>query len=388
MSETKKKVLNVGIVGMGNQGGLYSKALLGNRIRRCKLAAVCDIDPKMFEKVPEKVAKYKTYDAMIKSGLIDAVFVETPHFLHVPMAVKALKAGLHVLVDKPMSVQKSECEKLIKEAKKHRKQVFAMMFNQRTTPAYQKLKKMIAGGELGSIVRVNWIITNWFRSEAYYKSGGWRATWDGEGGGVLVNQCPHQLDLLQWITGMPVKIQAHCSLGKGHKIEVEDEVTAYMEYKNGATGVFITSTCEAPGTNRLEVMGDKAKVVVEDGIIKMWKNEMPVSRFNRTTKTKFGSPKRTYREITFKKGGGGHNGIMKNFVSAVLDGKPLLAPGADGIHNVELANAMLLSGLTGEAVELPVKNAEYNRLLKDLIAKNAKTKKKSKSRKKTKRSRK
>lgn len=382
MSKKAEKVLNVGIVGVGNQGGLYSKALLERKIKRCRLAAVCDIDPKALDKVPDSVAKFKALGAMLKSGKIEAVFIETPHYLHVPMAIQALKAGMHVIVDKPMSVQKSECEKLIKEAKKRKKQVFGLMFNQRTSPAYQKLKKMIEAGELGELVRINWITTQWFRSEAYYKSGGWRATWAGEGGGVLVNQCPHQLDLLQWITGMPTKVVAHCSLGKKHKIEVEDEVTAYLEYKNGATGVFITSTGEAPGTNRLEIAGDKAKVIVEGGVIKMWSNEMPTSKFSRTTKKLFGSPAKTYKEITFKRGGGGHNGIMKNFVAAVLDGKPLLAPGEDGINNVELANAMLLSGMTEKPVELPIKNALYNRLLKDLINKSESKKKRSKAKRK------
>jgi len=374
MSGKTKSELRVGIVGVGTQGSLYVKYLLGGKVKRCRLAAVCDIDPKALKTVPDSVAKFKTYGSMLKSGEIDAVFIETPHYLHVPMAIKALKAGLHVLVDKPMAVQKSECEKLVKEAKKRKKQVFTMMFNQRTSPTYQKLKKMISAGELGEIVRVNWICTSWFRSEAYYKSGGWRATWAGEGGGVLVNQCPHQLDLLQWIAGMPVKVDAACSLGKAHKIEVEDEVTAYLEYKNGATGVFITSTCEAPGTNRLEIAGDKAMAVVEGGIIKLWKNEMPVSKFNRTTKTKFGSPKRTYKEITFKKGGSGHVGIMRNFVAAVLDGKPLLAPGVEGINGVELANAMQLSGITGQMVDLPIRNSAYNKMLQKQIEESAKKK--------------
>ncbi len=374
MSKKPKKQLRIGIVGVGTQGSLYTRHLLGGKVRRAKLTAVCDIDPKTLEQVPATVSRFSTYSAMLKSGEIDAVFVETPHYDHVPMAIKALKAGLHVLVDKPMSVQKSECEKLIREAKKRRKQVFAMMFNQRTNPAYQKLKKMIAAGELGSIVRVNWICTSWFRSEAYYRSGGWRATWAGEGGGVLVNQCPHQLDLLQWIAGMPVKVDAALSLGKAHKIEVEDEVTAYLEYKNGATGVFITSTCESPGTNRLEIAGDKAMAVIEGGVIKVWTNEMPISKFNRVTKTKFAAPKRKYKEITFKKGGGGHVGIMKNFVAAVLDGKELLAPGAEGINGVELANAMQLSGITGQTVDLPIKNTAYNRMLKGLIADSAKKK--------------
>lgn len=366
--KTYKKQLRLGIVGVGNQGTMYSKFLLAGKVRRCKLVAICDTDPKALDKIEAPVSRFKSMQAMLKSGEVNAVVITTPHYDHVPLAIKALKAGMHVLVDKPMSVQKSECKRLISEAEKHKKQVFSLMFNQRTDPAYQTIKKMMESGQLGELVRVNWIITNWFRSDAYYASGGWRATWAGEGGGVLVNQCPHQLDLLQWICGMPTKIMAHCSLGKSHDIEVEDEVTAYLEFKNKATGVFITSTGEAPGTNRLEIAGDKAKVVVEDGKIKIWKNTIPTSRFCRTTKKKFASPKRTYREIEIKGNGKQHQGIFQNFTDAVLDGKPLLAPGEEGINNVELANAMQYSGLKGEAVSLPMKTTAYNKMLKELIA--------------------
>lgn len=384
-SKTDKKQLRLGIVGYGNQGGMYGRMLMDGKIKRMKLTAICDVDPAALAKCENpSVAKFASIDKMLKSGLVDAVAIETPHYLHVPLAIKALKAGMHVLVDKPMSVQKSECEKLIAESKKRKKQVFSLMFNQRTDPAYRKIKQMVAAGALGDIVRVNWIITNWFRTECYYASGGWRATWEGEGGGVLVNQCPHNLDLMQWICGMPVKVKANVALGKAHKIEVEDEVTAYMEFKNGATGVFITSTGEAPGTNRLEIAGDKAKLVYEEGHIKMWINKIPASKFCRTSKKMFASPERVYKEIPVKGRAAQHAGIFRNFTDAVLDGKPLIAPGAEGINNVELANAMLLSGMTGEPVSLPVKNTEYNKLLKGLIEQS----RKKKSSKKAKRSRK
>ena len=376
------KQVRLGIIGVGSMGGIHANMVLKGKIKRCKLTAVCDINPKALAKFDDRVAKFSTAGAMLKSDKIDAVLIATPHYFHVPLAIKVLKAGLHVLVEKPMSVQKSECEKLIKESKKHKKQVFSLMFNQRTDPSYRKLKDMVQSGSLGKLERMSWTITDWFRTDAYYRSGGWRATWSGEGGGVLVNQCPHQLDLLQWLCGMPTKVTAHCSIGKTHKIEVEDEVTAYLEFKGGATGVFTTSTGEAPGSNRLELACDNAKVVVEDRTIKIWKNKMPAAKYCRTTKNAMGGPGTTYREIKFKTSGRQHAGIMQNFTDAILDGSPLVAPGAEGINNVELANAMLLSGMTEKAVELPMKTASYNRLLKDLVNKSAKKKIKAKRKKK------
>ena len=381
MSKKTQKQVRLGIIGVGSMGSGHAGTIKAGKVKRCRLTAVCDIDPKALAKCDDSVSKFKTVNGLLKSGEIDAVLIATPHYDHVPLAIKCLKAGYHVLLEKPMSVQKSECLKLIKEAKKHRKQIFALMFNQRTDPAYKQLKRMIDAGQIGKLVRMNWIITNWFRTDAYYKSGGWRATWSGEGGGVLVNQCPHQLDLLQWLCGMPTKVMSHCAIGKSHKIEVEDEVTTYLEFKGGATGVFVTSTGEAPGTNRLELAGDKAKVVVEDKVIKIWKNKIPAAKYCKTMASKMGKPETTYKEIKFKNSGPQHAGVMRSFTNAILDGTPLIAKGEEGIGNVELANAMLLSGMTGKAVDLPMATAAYNRLLKELVNKSTKKKTKSKRRK-------
>ena len=243
------------------------------------------------------------------------------------------------------------------------------MFNQRTDPQYQRIRRLVQDGELGELRRVSWIVTNWFRSQAYYNSGGWRATWRGEGGGVLLNQCPHNLDLLQWICGMPVRVRGFCALGKRHQIEVEDEVTAYMEYADGATGVFITSTGEAPGANRLEICGDRGRLVLENNELRFTRNEMSADAFLNTSKELFASP--PVWHVTFPHAGGNgtqHNGILRNFTEVILDDAPLLAPAVEGIHSVELANAMLYSSMTGETVELPFDGAAYEVRLKELIA--------------------
>jgi len=359
------KKVRVGIIGVGNMGSVHARCLLDGKVRRAELAAVCDVDAERLKAFAD-VPGFGRAEDLLASGTVDAVLVATPHYGHTTEGIKALKAGLHVLVEKPVSVHKADAERLI-AAHKKRGQVFAAMFNQRTDPHYQKVKQLIEDGELGKLMRVNWIITNWFRSQTYYNSGGWRATWGGEGGGVLLNQCPHQLDLMQWLFGMPVRVHANCHIGKYHKIEVEDEVTAYLEYANGATGIFVTSTGEAPGTNRLEVVGTRGKVIVEGGDIHFTRNEIPCDEFCATTDAAFASPLIWNVEIPCRGNGGQHGEILQNFVDAILDKKPLIAEARDGIRSVELANAMLLSSFTGKTVELPLDGAAYERRLKKLI---------------------
>ena len=246
--------VRLGIIGVGGMGSFHADYMKKGCIEGCELVAVCDIDPDRLT-LHQELKRYPEHKALIESGEVDAVLIATPHYAHTWIGIDALNAGLHVLTEKPISVHVADCERLIAAHTANPKQVFAAMFNQRTCRSYRKIKQLIDTGELGEIQRVNWIITDWFRTEAYYASGSWRATWKGEGGGVLLNQCPHQLDLMQWLFGMPDEVRAFCGIGARHDIEVEDQVTAYLEYANGATGVFVTTTGEAPGTNRLEIAG-------------------------------------------------------------------------------------------------------------------------------------
>ena len=359
------KNVRFGVIGVGSMGGVHAKMLADNRIPRASLSAVCDTEADLsgFSQ-----AKAFTCSAeLIRSGEVDAVLIATPHYDHTTIGIDALKQGLHVLVEKPISVHKADCERLI-AAHTNKKQVFSAMFNQRTDPHYTRLRSLIQSGELGEIRRVNWIITNWFRSQAYYNSGGWRATWGGEGGGVLLNQCPHNLDLFQWLFGMPKSIRAFCTLGRYHDIEVEDDVTAYMEFANGATGVFIASTGEAPGTNRLEITAERGRVVLENGRIQWTRLEIPISEFSKTTDKRWEMPPVWNIDIPVEGGGDQHLGILKNFVDAILDKKPLIAPAEEGIHSVELANAMLYSAETGATVQLPLDAPVYEKSLKQRIA--------------------
>jgi predicted dehydrogenase len=358
--------VRIGIVGLGNMGSTHARSILAGKIDRLELAAVCDLNAAKRAAFPG-VPAFETAEALIGSGLIDAVLIATPHYQHTTIGIAVLRAGLHVLVEKPISVHKADCERLI-AAHRNPSQVFAAMFNQRTDPFYLAIRRLVQSGELGEIRRINWIITDWFRSAAYYASSDWRATWAGEGGGVLLNQCPHNLDLLQWIFGMPRRVRAFCHFGRYHAIEVEDDVTAYLEFAGGATGVFLTSTGEAPGTNRLEITGEGGRLVCENDRIHLLRNAVPMSEFSRTTAQSFARPETVGSVIPTSDHGGQHNAILGNFVAAILDGAPLIAPAAEGIHSVELANAMLFSAWRDRTVELPLNGRAYARRLKQRVA--------------------
>jgi predicted dehydrogenase len=359
---------SVAVIGVGGMGNAHLNTI--KKIDNLELAAVCDIDRDIADKraADHDVPAFYSHQALLKSGLVKAVVVATPHYDHTTIGIAALKAGLHVLVEKPISVHKADCQKLI-AAHTKRSQVFSAMFNQRTDPHYIKLKALIDGGELGELTRINWIITSWFRSQRYYDSGGWRATWAGEGGGVLVNQCPHQLDLMTWLFGVPSTVRADVGIGKYHKIEVEDEVTAYLTYPKGATGIFITSTGEAPGTNRLEVVGTRGKVVVEGGDgLRFTRNEVVMDEFCKTSEAPFATPPVWDVAIPVRGHGLQHEAILRNFANAITKKEKLIAPAAEGIKSVELGNAMLLSGMTGKTITMPLSAPAYARHLKKLIA--------------------
>ena len=359
--------VKLAVIGLGNIGTLHMNNIVTTD--KVELAAVCDLVPERAQAAAEQYGcpAYTDSDELLRDHVCDAVLIATPHYFHTTIGIAALQSGHHVLVEKPISAHKADCERLI-AAHEGTDLVFAAMFNQRTDPHYRKMKEIVESGELGRFVRINWIITNWFRTEAYYASGGWRATWAGEGGGVLLNQCPHNLDLLQWICGMPLRVHGFCGIGKRHDIEVEDEVTAFLEYPDGCTGLFVTSTGEAPGTNRFEIAGEMGKLVLEGGQLTFTRNEVPASEFSRTTTESFGRPETEVIEYQIEGDGGAHLEVLENFADAILEGADLIAPAEEGIRSVELGNAMLYSSLIGQPVDLPLDGAAYERELKKLIA--------------------
>lgn len=361
MSKVKLAVVGAGVI---SQLHLKNASELAN----IEITAICDINKQQAQSMAEKYncVFYTDYKEMLSSGVCEAVLVTTPHYQHTTIGIAVLKAGLHLLVEKPISVHKADCQRLI-NAHTDKKLVFAAMFNQRTDPRYEKIKAIIDSGQLGALTRVNWIVTDWFRTDAYYKMGSWRATWQGEGGGVLLNQCPHQLDLLYWLCGMPEKVRAFCKFGAKHDIEVEDEVTAYLEYAGGANGVFITSTGEAPGTNRLEICGEMGKITVENSTVKFYRNETNSRQFCKTSTSGFAKPEIWDITIPTTGTGGQHRRILENFADAILKGDKLIAPAAEGINSVELANAMLYSTIKDRTVELPLDAAAFESELDKLI---------------------
>lgn len=357
--------VRIGVIGLGNMGSAHAKSLSQGLIPRATLGAVCDVNPSRLT-AWKQVPGFVSVPDMLRARVVDAVLIATPHFDHPAAGIAALQAGLHVLVEKPIAVHKADAENLL-VAHTNPQQVFAIMFNQRTDPFYRKIRELVQTGELGAIFRVQWTITTWYRTDAYYRSGSWRATWRGEGGGVLLNQCPHNLDLFQWMFGMPSRVRAFCRLGRYHNIEVEDDVTAYMEFPNGASATFITSTGEAPGTNRLEVAADHGRLIYENDQLIFEQTEMPVAQFTRTSTNPFGLPKAAATEFSLSGHGGQHNEILQNFVDAILDGTPLIAPAAEGIKSLELSNAMLYSSIKNCTVDLPLDGAAYHRLLEELM---------------------
>ena len=372
------KKIKLGIIGIGNMGSGHVKNIIDGKCPDFEITAIADTNPERLEWAKsqgygENVKYFIDDYEMLDSGLIDACLIAVPHYDHTILAIECMKRSIHVMLEKPAGVYTKQVLEMNEVAEEHPEVVFGMMFNQRTNCVYRKLRELVQSGEYGEIRRTNWLITNWYRPQAYYNSGGWRATWAGEGGGVLLNQCPHQLDLWQWICGMPIKVQAHLHYGKWHDIEVEDDVTAYVEYKNGATGVFITTTGDACGTNRFEIQMDRAKFVVEGDKITVWEFEMTEQEFSKQNTKMFASPKTTLIHPETDGENPQHVGVMNAFADKILRGGELVADGRDGINGLMLSNAMHLSSFLGKEVELPFDDElYYNELMKRVATSRAK----------------
>ena len=351
--------VRLGIIGLGNMGSSHAKKIMdGQAGEEIVVTAVCDIKPEKLEwakeTLGEEVARFADAEEMMDSGLVDAICVAVPHYDHPTYAIMAMKKGLHVMIEKPAGVYTSHVLEMNAVADQCNV-TFAIMMNQRTNCLYRKMREIIQSGELGAIRRTSWIITNWYRPQAYYDSGDWRATWSGEGGGVLLNQCPHNLDLWQWICGMPSNISAKMHFGKWHDIEVEDDVTTYVEYPNGATGTFITTTGDYPGTNRFEVTLEKGKIIAvneKDGTsLTMWKTDMSEPEFSATNKIPFGHPNYVKSEVETDGENPQHMGVFRAFAANILHGTPLVADGREGINGLTISNAMHLSAWTDSVIE-------------------------------------
>jgi predicted dehydrogenase len=367
--------LRLGLIGLGNIGRHHAGYLLEGRVPRCDLVAVCNPTAAKLEPYAAKgLQTFTDARALFASGAIDAVLIATPHYDHAPLGIAALEAGLHVMVEKPIAAHKADAERLLDCAARHPDRVLAGMFQLRVEPRYAKIRLLLEQGQLGRVQRVTWINTDWFRTETYYASGGWRATWKGEGGGVLLNQCLHNLDVLSWLFGRPSRVRGFCQFGQWHQIEVEDQVTAWFEYPDGSTGTFLSSTGEAPGTNRLEIAGSRGRLVLENNRLMFTRNSSDALEWSRTATVGFSKPDVVDIEHPFTDAPHPHANLLQNFVAAILDGAPLIAPGRDGLGSVELANAIVFSSLRGETLDLPLSGAAWEQELQRLISESRFTK--------------
>ncbi len=382
-------MVNFAVVGIGRMGGLHAKNLAKKNVKNARLVAICDIDNEKIEKFQGKFGNIKAYSShkdLLQDKNVDVVIVAVPHYGHVDIAIDCLRAGKHLLVEKPIAVQVSEGERLLAEYAKHKELVFSMMYNQRTNRMYKRAKEIIERGELGEIRRVDFIITNWYRSSSYYNQGGWRASWSGEGGGALINQCIHQLDILQWLVGMPNKITAKCNT-RNRDITVENEVIAIFEYPNNMTCSFTARTNELIGVNRLEIAGDKGRIVISTASMKYYKFARSEQEVNATTKNglygfvRYKKKKYIYgfRNAINDVTKGQQINIIRNLTNVIEGKAELIAPATEGTKALELINSIYLSNQLNKPVDLPIDNMVYNKILEGLIAEELSHKNKSNS---------
>ncbi len=368
----KHEFVRVGIIGVGTIGSAHARAVYEGRVARMRLAALCDTDPAVRARLAEEypdVKIFATHEELLAGATVDAVVIATPHYAHPPIAVAAFRAGLHVLTEKPAGVDTASVRRMIAAADESGT-TFAIMFNQRTDKLFRTAKELVETGRIGELRRMVWIITNWYRKQAYYDGGSWRATWAGEGGGVLINQAPHNLDLWQWICGMPTSLSAECRVGAYHDIAVEDDAAITAHYATGATAYFITSTGEYPGTNRLEIVGSHGKLVLEGGTLTLHETARDERDFCR-------EPLATQNPVTTtvwqEEACEGHVAVLVNFADAILDGAPLVADGREGLCSLTLSNAAYLSAWQGgREITLPHDEEAFLRLLAERAAKEEK----------------
>lgn len=354
LMKQNKTQINLGIIGLGNMGSGHLANIVAGKCPSVRISAVCDIDTKKLDRatLPTDIRKYNNYIDMLESGVIDTALIAVPHYSHSEIAIACFEHGINVLTEKPAGVYTRQVRKMIEAADRSGLK-FGIMFNQRTNPLFAKAREIVKSGELGKPKRLVWIITNWYRTQAYYNSSPWRATWNGEGGGVLLNQAPHNLDIWQWIFGMPDSIYASCDIGKYHNISVEDDVTIIAKYKSGARATFITTTGETPGTNRLEISGELGKLVIEEGKLRFWhlhQNERDLC-FGSTEG--FIEPEYDYSEFSADEPEG-HLAVLETFARSIIDGTRSIADGREGLNSLMISNAAYLSSILGREIPLPI----------------------------------
>lgn len=355
------KNLKTGIIGVGNMGSRYARMIRDGLIPGMELAALTRVSARYPDLSEMDVPIFPTADDLLDSVAdgslaLDAVILATPHYQHEAQALRAFECGLHVLCEKPAGVYSTQSRRMNQAALSSDK-TYGIVFHMRTLPMYRRIKDILDSGIYGGLKRLSWTITDWYRPEKYYEASSWHAAWSTDGGGVVLNQCPHNLDLICWLCGTPARVQGFCHEGRYHRIEVEDDVTAYLEWENGATGTFVSSTGEAPGVNRLEIALENALLICEGGELKICLLEpelgMTEAEYRRTSLDFFRTIHGQWHTETFPAQDDPYRQLLRNFADACHGKAPLLSPGADGRESLVLANAIYLSDWEHRMVELP-----------------------------------
>jgi len=366
------KKVRFGVIGLGNMGMLHCRFIQAAGSRSFCVTAGCDCDPRR-----KRIAKdcgihfFSDAQEMYDSGLIDAVIITTPHYWHPPLTFRAARRGIHVLCEKPLASSVGQARAMIAECRK-RKVALGAMLQQRCRPAMVKMKQLVDQGAIGDIFRVQMICSSWFRTQRYYDSGAWRGTWDGEGGGVLINQAPHSLDLFQWVgLGLPKTIVANVAT-REHKMECEDTANVICDYGSGRVGYIYASTAEEPGMEQLMLIGDKGTLTAEGGSkLTIGRLRVPISKHvyaSRKASAGGAEQKLTVSQVKVSARKSGHIDVIRAFANHILKGTPMVATGAESLIELEISNAAYLSGYNNSrSIKLPVDAKAMERLLDRLI---------------------
>ena len=357
------KKVGVAVVGMGNIGSEHAKLIASDVTPSLDLVATCGRGDPFADGIPH----FETFSGLLDARVCDAIVIATPTMDHPQKALAALAAGYHVLVEKPVAMSVAQAQQVVDSVPGDR--VCAVMLNQRHHPVFAKIKNLLDSDAIGPITRYQWTMTAWYRPDVYYQVSRWRGTWPGEGGGLLINQCIHNLDVLQWWLGLPSSINAEVAFGKYHDIEVEDEVSARFKHPNGVTGTLVASSGEAPGINSLDIVGDRGMLRFDGDSLFIWQRAGSVARERAETRDMFDVPEFERQEVPIESVASQHAEIFNNFADAIREGAQLATPVAEGLGSLQLANGILLSSWQDKDISLPIDAVLYERELQDRITK-------------------
>jgi len=346
------------------QRNAHRRAQIAEKIN---VVAGCDINVEAGQQQTTEIgcAFYEDYRQMLAEVKPDVAVIVTPHPLHPSMTIDCLRAGCHVLVEKPMAIDVASADEMIEEAKKSGR-ILAINFQQRFRPVIEKARAIIAAGEIGPLVRTL-SVEPWFRTAFYYRTAVWRAKWTSEGGGVLLNQAPHTLDLLCHLAGMPRKVWGWTRT-LYHAIEVEDTAQAMLEYPNGAPGYLTVSTTEVGVEQRVQIVGEKGAIELVGDKMTVYRIHPSTREFMTGSTEMFAKPETVAEMLDLPDTSGAHVAVYRDLKAAIQEGRPPRADGREAIMSLELANAITLSSYSGQPVTLPLDRKAYGELLADLQA--------------------